>query len=123
MQKAQNPRKKMKMVFSVRNSEACVEAPTVTPSRMVMASVSGPLAVSARRRVTPLSFSRLPKNSIPSSGRADGTRKQVSSRPTMGKMIFSVCDTARAGFMRMSFSFFVVRARMMGGWMMGTRAM
>jgi len=43
--------------------------------------------------------------------------------PTMGKMIFSFCDTARAGFILMSRSFFVVNRRISGGCITGTRAM
>ena len=98
-----------------RNSVACVEAPTVTPSRMVTMSMIGPRAASAKRRVTPLSFSRLPKKSIPSRGSPEGTRKAVSKRPMMGKTIFSVCDTTRGGFIRITRSFFVVKRRMKGG--------
>lgn len=43
-----------------RNVVACVDAPTVNPSWMVMVSISGPRAVSAKRRVTPDSFNRFP---------------------------------------------------------------
>ena len=43
----------------------CREAPTVRPMSIVTMSMSGPLAVLAKRRVTPLSLSRLPKKSIP----------------------------------------------------------
>ncbi len=75
---------------SCRNLSACVEAPTVRPIRMVMTSMSGPLAVSARRLVTPLSFNKFPKNSIPRSGRPEGTIKQVKRKPIIGKSIFSV---------------------------------
>ncbi len=38
--KAMKPRKKMKIVCGVRNCEACVDAPTVMPRRMVTMSVS-----------------------------------------------------------------------------------
>ena len=41
----------------------------------------------------------LPKNSMPSRGRPEGTRKVVSSRPMMGKRIRSVWLTWRVGFM------------------------
>ena len=90
---------------------------------MVMVSISGPLAVFARRRVTPLSFSRLPKNSMPSKGKPEGTRKQVSSKPRMGKITFSVCETTRGGFMRIRRSCLVVSKRITGGWITGTKAM
>ena len=86
-------------------------------------STSGPLAVLARRLVTPLSLSRLPKNSIPSSGIPEGTMKAVSRKPIIGKSFFSVGDTGRGGFMRMRRSFLVVSRRMIGGWITGTSAM
>ena len=105
----------MKMVSLVRNSEAWVLAPTVMPKMMVTMSVMALLAVLARRVVTPLSRSKLPKKSIPSSGRPLGTTKQVRIRPKIGKRIFSVCDTLRAGFMRMRRSFLVVSRRITGG--------
>ena len=84
------PRAKILIESSVRNSDACVEAPTVRPNRIVIVSINGPLAVLAKRRVTPLSFNRLPKNSIPSKGRPEGTRKHVSNKPMIGKITFSV---------------------------------
>ena len=121
--KAMNPRKKMNIVCGVRNCEACVDAPTVIPRSIVTMSVSALEAVLARRVVTPHSRRRLPKNSIPSSGRPEGTTKHVRSMPTMGNMIFSFCDTARAGFIRIRRSFFVVNRRINGGWITGTRAM
>ena len=116
------PRKKIFSVSKVKNSEACVDAPTVRPSSITMMSLRALLAVLARRVVTPLSRSRLPKKSMPSNGRADGTTKQVRSKPTIGNMIFSFCDTARAGFILITRSFFVVSRRMIGGWISGTRA-
>ena len=73
------------------------------------------LAVLAKRVVTPLSRKRLPKNSIPSNGIAEGTKKQVRIRPKIGKIIFSVWLTVRAGFILMRRSFLVVSNRMIGG--------
>jgi len=90
IQNAQKPRKKMKMVFHVKNSEAWVEAPTVTPSNTMMESVKVLLVVLAKLRVTPLYFNKLPKNNISNNGNADGTKKHVSNKPTIGKIIFSV---------------------------------
>ena len=89
-EKATSPRKKIPRVLHEMNSEACVDAPTVIPKRIVIVSINGPFAVSANRRVAPLSLSKLPKKSIPRRGSADGTTKQVSNKPTIGKMIFSV---------------------------------
>ena len=123
MMNAMNPSAKMKIVSSVRNSDAWVDAPTVIPRSIVTMSVRALLAVLARRLVTPHSRSRLPKKSIPSNGIPEGTTKQVSRSPTMGKMIFSFCDTARAGFIFINRSCLVVSSRMIGGWMSGTKAM
>ncbi len=123
MAKAKAPMAKMNTVFSVRNSLACVLQPTVSPSSTTTMSFSAEPAVLARRVVLPLSLSRLPKKSMPSSGSAEGTMKVVMSSPMMGKRMRSVCDTVRAGFILMMRSFLVVSRRMMGGWMSGTRAM
>ena len=123
MMNAMKPRQKMKMVSLVRNVVAWVEAPTVMPRRIVTMSVRALDAVFARRVVTPHSRSRLPKKSIPSRGRPEGTTKQVRSMPTMGKMIFSFCETARAGFIFIRRSLRVVRSFMIGGCITGTSAM
>ncbi len=80
-------------------------------------------AVLASRPVTPDSFSRLPKNSGPSSGRPPGATMHVTSMPPMGKAIRSNRETLRPGFIRISRSSRVVSSFMMGGWMMGTIAM
>ena len=90
---------------------------------VVTMSMSGPPAVAARRLVTPLSLRRLPKKSMPRSGRPLGTMNAVQMKPTMGKMIFSRWLTTRGLFMRMRRSFLVVRSSMMGFWITGTRAM
>ena len=86
---AMKPKAKIPSVLGVKNSDACVDAPTVIPNRIVTMSHKGPLAVLAKREVTPLSRSKLPKNNIPNNGRPEGTKKQVSSNPIMGNIIFS----------------------------------
>ena len=121
--KAQAPMAKMKMVFMVRNSEAWVEHPTVKPNSITTISLRALPAVLARRVVLPDSFRRLPKKSIPSRGRPEGTMKVVSRSPMMGKRMRSVCETWRGAFILMTRSFFVVSRRMMMGWITGTRAM
>ena len=75
--KAAKPSPNISRVSVLRNLSAWVDAPTVRPSRMVTISVMALLAVLARRVVTPLSLSRLPKKSMPSSGMPEGTTKQV----------------------------------------------
>ena len=111
------------MVLRVRNSDACVEQPTVKPSNITTMSFKLLPAVLARRVVLPLSFKRFPKNNIPNSGNPDGTMNVVRSKPMIGKRIFSVCDTVRAGFILMTRSFLVVSKRINGGWITGTNAM
>ena len=86
---AQKPRPNIRRVSVVRNLSAWVDAPTVSPRRIVTMSVIAFEAVFASRVVTPLSRSRFPKKSIPRSGSPEGTTKQVRIRPTMGNIIFS----------------------------------
>ena len=116
------PRTKIFTELPLRNLSACVEAPTVRPISVVTTSISGPRAVSARRLVTPLSFRRLPKKSMPRSGSPDGTMNAVRRKPTIGKMIFSFWLTCLAAGILMRRSFLVVSASMIGLWMTGTRA-
>ena len=123
MQKAATPRAKMKSDSSDRKAAACVLAPTENPSRMVTMSIIEVRAVLASRSVTPHSLSRLPKKSMPTSTMESGAIMAAMIKAPMGKRIFSRCETARGGAMRMSRSCRVVKSRMMGGWMMGTRAM
>ena len=115
MAKAAAPMTKMKTVFSVRNSEACVEQPTVRPSSITTMSFRAAPAVLARRVVLPLSFSRLPKKSMPRRGRPLGTINVVSNSPMIGNRMRSVCDTLRPGFILMVRSFSVVSRRINGG--------
>ena len=107
----------------VRNVVACVEQPTVRPISIVQISIIALLAVLAKRFVTPLSFNRLPKNNIPNKGIPLGTIVQVNNKPIIGNTTFSVLDTWRGGFILINRSFFVVKARIIGGWITGTRAM
>ena len=123
MTKEIRPSTKIFMDVAERNLSACVEQPTVSPMRVVITSMSGPLAVSARRLVTPLSFRRLPKKSMPSSGSPEGTMNAVVRKPTIGKMIFSLWLTARGAGIRMRRSFFEVSISMIGFWITGTSAM
>ena len=120
---AHAPMKKMKIVFMVRNSLACVEHPTVRPRSITTISLSAEPAVFARRVVFPDSFSKLPKNSMPSNGRPEGTMNVVRSSPMIGKRMRSVCETWRGVFILISRSFFVVINFMMKGCITGTSAM
>ena len=88
--KAPAPIIKMYIVFIVRNSLACVEQPTVKPSKITTISFSAAPAVLAKRVVFPLSLRRFPKKSIPNKGIPDGTMNVVSSNPMIGNSILSV---------------------------------
>ena len=83
--------KRIPLAEAMMNARA--EQPTVKPSSITTMSFRLLPAVLASLVVFPLSFRRFPKKSIPSNGRPDGTMKVVSSKPTIGKRIFSVCDT------------------------------
>ena len=121
--KAKMPRAMISRVWSFRKLAAVAVAPTEMPRKMVTMLMSSFWAVLLRRSVTPLSLNRLPSIRQPTRGAASGTRKLTKMVTAMGKMIFSVWDTARSCFMVICRSALVVRARMMGGWMTGTRAM
>ena len=99
----------------VMNMSAWVEAPTVTPNNMVTMSISFVRAVSANLSVLPDSFKRLPKNNIPKRGKALGEIKVVNNKATTGKIIFSFCETARGGFMRIFRSSFEISNLINGG--------
>ena len=75
------------------------------------------------RSVTPHSRSRLPNVSIPIRGAAEGRNSRQSNRTVSGNMTFSSLLTGRSCDMTTSRSAWVVSARMIGGWMMGTSAM
>jgi len=74
----------------VKNTSACVEAPTQIPIIIVHISISAVDAVFANLVVTPLSLRRLPKKSIPRRGIAAGTIIAVITKPAIGNIIFSV---------------------------------
>ena len=56
------------------------------------------------------------------SGAAEGTSRATKAVTAIGKIIFSVFETSRRGFITIARSFFEVSARMMGGWITGTSA-
>ncbi len=61
---------------------------------------------------------------VPINGAPFGARIEAKIVTTIGKKIFVVLDTGwRTATMTICRSFWVVRARMIGGWMSGTRDM
>ena len=99
----------------VINISACVDAPTVTPKRIVTISINFVRAVSASLSVLPDSLSKLPKNNIPNNGNALGDINVVNNNATTGKIIFSFCETALGGFILINRSFFEVNNFIIGG--------
>jgi hypothetical protein len=90
---------------------------------MVTVLMSECCVVSDRRSTTPHSRIKLPKQNIPINGAADGNSNATSNSNTNGNMIRSSFDTSRSCSITISRSARVVSARMMGGWIRGTRAM
>ena len=61
---------------------------------------------------------------VPKSGNPFGAMMPPMIVMTRGKRSFVVLETGRAvGFIAVDRSFFVVKRRMIGGWMIGTRDM
>ncbi|SAW73348.1 Uncharacterised protein [Klebsiella pneumoniae] len=120
-QKAITPSTRIPSVCGCRNLSATSLAPTDSPRKMVML-ISAFCTVSLSRSTTPLSRIRLPKQNIPSSGAASGSRSATSSNSTAGNRIFSRLLTVRSCTMRIFRSLSVVSAFMIGGWISGTSA-
>ena len=79
--------------------------------------------VSLRRSMHPLSRARFPIIRAPIREHAEGRSRAHTEMTSSGKMIFSSLETGRSCCILIFLSFSVVRSLMMGGWMMGTRAM
>ncbi len=113
------------MMASVLGAQAVAPvavAPTDTPRKTVTMFISSFCTVLLSRSVTPHSLNRLPSIRHAISGAAEGTSRATKMVTTMGKMIFSVLETWRRGFMTILRSFSVVSSFMMGGWITGTSA-
>lgn len=115
IEKAMEPRKNIPRDLGVRKTSAWVLQPTVNPKKMVAVSMMADCAVLARRLTTPHSLIKLPKNNMPSSGRAVGARKQQSKTPATGNINFSFFETTLGSGIRMSRSSLDVNRRMIGG--------
>ena len=120
--KAMTPNSRMDKVSILRKASAVAVAPTLMPRKMVTMLISSFWAVLLRRSTTPHSRNRLPSISRPIKGAAEGRSRETKMVTTMGNTIFSAWETGRSCFMTMQRSSLVVRARMMGGWITGTRA-
>ena len=113
----------MAMVWRLRKVRPVAVQPTETPRKMVTMLMSSFCTVLLRRSTTPHSLKRLPSIRQAIRGAAEGTSSATKIATMMGKMIFSRLETSRRGFMTIFRSASVVKRRIMGGWMTGTRAM
>ncbi|OPZ68429.1 MAG: hypothetical protein BWY82_02560 [Verrucomicrobia bacterium ADurb.Bin474] len=80
-------------------------------------------AAFSNRSVTPHSRIMLPMNSIAIKGAASGVNNKQNIITPTAKTSFSVLLTGRSLCMRILRSAWVVKNRMTGGWIIGTRAM
>ena len=103
------------MVSRVRKVVPLVVAPTVRPRKMVTMLHSSFWMVLLRRSTTPQTRQRLPNIRQPTSVAASGSSRDTTMVTMIGKMTISVWDTGRSCGMRMTRSFLVVSAFMMGG--------
>ena len=119
---ANTPRAMIFKVFTLRNEEATIVAPTAVESIMVTMFMSAFCTVSDSRAVTPHSRNRLPSIKQPMRGAVEGNRMATKMVTTMGKMIFSVLLTSRVCFITTWRSFLVVSSFIKGGWIRGISA-
>ena len=111
------------MVSQLRNASALVVAPTEVPRRMTTMYIMALEAVSASCPTTPDSLNRLPSISIPTRGAVEGRIRHTTIVTMMGNRIFSSLETGRSCSILILRSLSVVSNFMIGGWIMGTRAM
>ena len=111
------------MVSQLRNASALVVAPTEVPRRITTIYIMALDAVSASCPTTPDSLNRLPSISMPTRGAVDGSMRHTTMVTMMGNRIFSSLDTGRSCSILILRSCSVVKNFMIGGWMIGTKAM
>ena len=111
------------MVSIFKNASALVVAPTEVPSMITTMYIRALEAVSVSCFTTPDSRNRLPSISMPTRGAVVGRIRHTTTVTMMGKRIFSSLETGRSCSILIFRSFSVVSSFMMGGWIMGTRAM
>ena len=122
MQKATTPSTRIPNVLKFKKASAVAVAPTVRPRKMTTMFINSFCTVLLRRSTTPHSFMRLPSIRQPINGAALGRSNEMITAMTSGKRMRSSLETGRSVCILILRSFSVVSARMMGGWMTGTRA-
>ena len=107
----------------MRNLSAAIFDPTDRPRKMVTVFIRAFCIVSLRRSMHPHSRARFPIMRAPMREQADGSRIAHTVMTSSGKMIFSSLETGRICCILIFLSFSVVSSLIIGGWMIGTRAM
>ena len=92
-QKDINPNTIIDKVFKFKKLFPVAVAPTDKPSNIVIMFNSSFWAVLESLEQTPLSFSKFPSISIPTSVAASGTSSETTMVVTIGNNIFSVLET------------------------------
>ena len=96
-------------------------APTEVPSKITTIYIMAFAAVSVNCFTTPDSLKRFPSISIPTRGAVVGKIKQTTMVTTMGNRIFSSLETGLNCSILHIRSSLVVKTRIIGGWMIGTK--
>ena len=117
------PRTRIPKVSGRKNACALSLEPTDRPKKMVTIFINSFCEVLLKRSTTPHSRIKLPMQNMPIKGAADGNSAAVRISNTSGKTIFSCLPTWRNCAISINRSSGVVKARMMGGCINGTKAM
>ena len=123
MPNATRPRKMIFRVSAFRKLEATMVAPTEVERKIVTMFMRAFCTVSDRRSVQPHSRKRLPSIRQPISGAVDGRSRMTKMVTMIGKRIFSVLETGRDCTILILRSASEVMSFMIGGWIIGIRAM
>ena len=115
-------------ISKIPNDESCINLsadiciPTPKPKNIVTMFNNSFCIVLDNLSTTPISFMKLPNVNAPINGTDDGTKRTHKQRTIKGKSIFSILLTSLNCCILMQRSFFVVKARITGGWINGTNA-
>ena len=123
IENATMPSRSIPRVSALRNLSAASLEPTARPRKIVTMLINSFCAVLLRRSTTPHSRIKFPKQSMPINGVAEGSNRIATSSRISGNRIFSSLVTRRNWVILVWRSSSVVSAIMIGGWMIGTRAM
>ena len=122
-QMATKPRHKTNRVCRLKKLLASIVAPMHKPSSKVTMLVISFSEALFKRSTQPLSLIKLPSMTVPINGAPLGARIEAKMVTTTGKIILVVFEIGcfLAAPMTICLSLFVVSARMIGGWISGTK--